>query len=78
MADAPEVYAERDEPGVREPARRAEDDLVVHRPAVQRVRVQDERDAARSRVPAALRLQNRLDATVRRLDEEVACRVHRG
>jgi hypothetical protein len=47
----------------------------VHRAAVERVRVEDERDAARRRVTARL-LEDRLDAAVRRFDEEVARRVH--
>jgi hypothetical protein len=72
-SDAAEVYAQRQEAGVAERPRRAEDDLVVHRAAVQRVRVQDERGAARL---ARGRFQNRLDAPVRRGDEKVSCRVH--
>jgi hypothetical protein len=60
---ASEVYTQRREPGIIQAARGAEDHLIVHRPAVQRVRVKDERG------PAALArrlLKNGLDAPVRR------------
>ena len=52
-ADAPEVEAEDGEPGRLQRLRGAEDDLEVHHPAVERVRVADDRRRRRAAPPGA-------------------------
>src|ERR1043165_5136126 len=76
LSDAAKVDAQGDEASVIQRARRAKDDLVVHRAAAQRMRVKHERHAACGLARARL-FQDGFEPTVRRSDEKIPSRIHK-
>ena len=65
-ADAAEVEAQDGEPGRLQRLRGAEDDLEVHHPAVERVRVADDRRRRRAAPPGSIRIASRRPAGPRK------------
>ena len=72
-ADAPKIEPYRQQPRVHQPRGRSKNDLVMHCPAAERMRVTDEADAP---TLAGRFLDDRFELPVRGRDVQVAFWIH--
>src|SRR5713226_1251610 len=76
LAHTAKIDSQRGQSGIVQRRRSAKHDLVVHRAAPERVRVQHQRDAANG--VAVWLFQNCFQTPVRRGNKKVSCRIHLG